>query len=224
MADEDKNVSPAYVAYATFKNQVRGLAEHGPLPGRIDHSLLGSMSGSARAQFMGSLRFFDLMNKDGVPAVKLVQLAKANEAEWKGVMKGIVEATYPNQIKLLTTGTPQQLRESFVGIGPSIVTPVVRFLLAAAKDCGIPVTPHIANSAGGGLRVKRKKVTEAGAPAPNPQAEDEKEKNSSDTQKHTIYLDKEKSRQFTVTSPLDITRTEYERVCKWLEFTILIEE
>ncbi len=44
------------------------------------------------------------------------------------------------------------------------------------------------------------------------------------THEHTIFLDKEKSRSFGFTGPLEITRTEYERICKWLEFTMIITE
>jgi len=44
------------------------------------------------------------------------------------------------------------------------------------------------------------------------------------THAHTLYLDRDKSRSFGFTGPLEITRAEYERICRWLEFTMLIAE
>jgi hypothetical protein len=43
-----------------------------------------------------------------------------------------------------------------------------------------------------------------------------------DTQRHSLFLDKEKLRSFTFTGPLEISRSEYDRICKWLEYTMLI--
>jgi len=53
------------------------------------------------------------------------------------------------------------------------------------------------------------------APPPPPPAK-------AGTQEHTLFLDKEKSRSFTFTGPLEISGAEYARICKWLEFTMLI--
>jgi hypothetical protein len=78
------------------------------------------------------------------------------------------------------------------------------------------------------------------SPAPTPQGiikhgeikkvceeEDDTGKNKhdgDDTQRHVIYLDKSKVREFSFTGPLEVTRAEFERICKWLEFTMLIVE
>ncbi len=42
------------------------------------------------------------------------------------------------------------------------------------------------------------------------------------THRHTLYLDKEKARSFQFSGPLEISRAEFERICRWLEFTMLI--
>jgi len=57
------------------------------------------------------------------------------------------------------------------------------------------------------------------APAPPP-----RDKSPDGTHAHTLYLDKDKSRSFGFTGPLEITRAEYDRICRWLEFTMLIAE
>ena len=45
-----------------------------------------------------------------------------------------------------------------------------------------------------------------------------------DTQQHTLYLDRGKARRFTILAPLAVKRVEYERIVKWLEFTLIIED
>jgi hypothetical protein len=43
-----------------------------------------------------------------------------------------------------------------------------------------------------------------------------------DTQQHVLYLDKNKLRRFSFSGPLEITGAEFQRICRWLEFTMLI--
>lgn len=44
-----------------------------------------------------------------------------------------------------------------------------------------------------------------------------------DTQKHTLYLDKQKRRKFQMTAPLTVNSAELERIKSWLGFTIIVE-
>jgi hypothetical protein len=44
------------------------------------------------------------------------------------------------------------------------------------------------------------------------------------TQSHTLYLDKAKARPFSITGPIAITRPEYQRICKWIEFALIVED
>ena len=76
-----------------------------------------------------------------------------------------------------------------------------------SKERGDPPTPEQRNGAGDSQPPRLPKNEQ-----PN------------DVQSHTIYLDKAKLRRCTVTAPLDVTRAEYDRICRWLEFTILIDE
>ncbi len=41
---------------------------------------------------------------------------------------------------------------------------------------------------------------------------------------HTLFLNKNKSRQFAFTGPVEITQKEFARIRNWLEFTMIIEE
>lgn len=144
---EKVTVSPAYVAYSTFKNTIKRLAPDGQLPGQIDHSILGTMSGAARSQFFNALRFFGLVDESGVPSKELNQLAVAGEPEWKVAFKPVILSRYDSDIiESLKSGTPNSLREAFGDIGPSLIKPAMRFLVKAAQDVGIQVGSHIAKA------------------------------------------------------------------------------
>ena len=45
-----------------------------------------------------------------------------------------------------------------------------------------------------------------------------------DQEEHSLFLDKEKTRKFTINSPLFVSRAEYERICKWIEVTLIVED
>ena len=58
----------------------------------------------------------------------------------------------------------------------------------------------------------------------NSREEEEPEPELPNTHRHTLYLDKGKARSFQFNGPLEITRAEFERICRWLEFTMLITD
>lgn len=45
-----------------------------------------------------------------------------------------------------------------------------------------------------------------------------------DMQQHTLFLDKDKTRKLIISGPITISRGEYERICKWLEVVMIVEE
>lgn len=45
-----------------------------------------------------------------------------------------------------------------------------------------------------------------------------------DQEEHTLYLDKDRKRCFKVSGPLFLSRSEYTRICKWIEVTLIVEE
>lgn len=156
---ENKMRTPPYVSYTTFKNNLRALAASGVVPSRIDLSLLESLSGSSKAQFMSALRFFELISADGAPSPVFKLLAIGTEPEWKSSMAELLKRFYPAQNAILASGTPRQLQESFGDIG-GIAKPASRFFILASKDAGIAVGPHLAKgkgaSSGQARKVRRK--------------------------------------------------------------------
>lgn len=142
---ENNTLSPAYVAYSTFKNTILGLAPNGELPTHVDHSVLSTMSGSSRGQFIGALRFFGLVSEDDIPSPELSQLAVSNEQDWKSTLRTLLESHYTEQqLAALRSGTPKSLHETFSGAPPSLIKPATRFFVKAALDVGLSVGPHVA--------------------------------------------------------------------------------
>ena len=78
------------------------------------------------------------------------------------------------------------------------------------------------------------------APIPNPVLHGDKNKSKdaavldgppkkinqefTDQEEQSLYLDKEKKRRFTINSPLFLSRSEYDRICKWIEVTLIVED
>jgi hypothetical protein len=166
MAEQTKSLTPPYLAYTTFKNTLRSLGKSGAVPDRIDGSLFTSISGSARLQFLGALKYLNLIDGEKSPLPPLKSLALASDVEWPQSLAALLTKHYPAQIKLLATGTPQQVKESFGNDHPSIITPAVRFLVAAAKDAGVPVADHHKGQKGrtpGSSPRKRRRASDADA-------------------------------------------------------------
>jgi hypothetical protein len=46
----------------------------------------------------------------------------------------------------------------------------------------------------------------------------------SDQEEHSLFLDKGKTRKFTINSPLFITQAEYDRVCNWIKVALIVEK
>lgn len=139
--------TPAYLSYSTLKNATQSLALDGTMPSHIDHSVLGTMGGSIRKMYLAALRFFELIDAHGVPSERLRKLIVAGESEWKEYFQELLREQYPNLIEHLADATPKSFRdrfqESFNGIGSSLIEPSIRFLVAAARDTGLPVSSHL---------------------------------------------------------------------------------
>ncbi len=147
MNNQHPTRTPPYLSYVTFKNTIQTLASEGGLPRRIDRSVLITLSGSGQKQLIAALKFFGLIDEDGIPSDQLVTLSRANEEDWKDYLGVLLKEHYPKEIEQLGDASPKTLRDSFVtsfdGIGSSLVEPAIRFLITAAKESGIPVSAHV---------------------------------------------------------------------------------
>ncbi len=137
-----KKRTPPYVAYKTFKSSIAGL-DH--VPDTIDYSMYDRMNGSARTLLFGALKFFELIDDKEKPSQEFRRLAGGEGEAWNGTLKSLIERHYADQLSFLKSGTVASLKRSFGDeIGPSIVSPACRFLMQAAQDVGLPVSPSIA--------------------------------------------------------------------------------
>lgn len=147
MPENESNATPCYLSYATFKNTIQTLALEGSIPRQIDHSVLPTMGGSTRKMFLAALRFFDLVDADGTTSKHLTSLAEGTDSDWSDYMQVLLREKYPALIEQLADASPKMLRDRFTqcfdGLGASLVEPAVRFLVSAAKDADIAVSPHL---------------------------------------------------------------------------------
>jgi hypothetical protein len=92
----------------------------------------------------------------------------------------------------------------------------LKFAGLLAPDGTVLVTPIVTtkdtNRQGSTIEQDRDEEDENQAVSESPQ-----------TQKHTLYLDKTKSKKFTVIAPLALSFGEIKRIQKWIEVTLLIE-
>ena len=136
-----------YVAYKSFKNFVDGLRGHG-LPGRIDRSVMGSLSGATQTNILHALRYLKLTADDGKPTEKLTNLVKAQGEEKQKYYNGIVKESYVflfSENFDLKTATSRQLDERFEGLGISgdTIRKCVAFFISIAKDGDIQLSKYI---------------------------------------------------------------------------------
>src|SRR3990172_133726 len=135
--DGGRKPVPPYVAYKSFKNFVDGLRGHG-LPGRIDRSVMGSLSGATQTNILHALRYLKLTADDGKPTEKLTNLVKAQGEEKQKYYNGIVKESYVflfSENFDLKTATSRQLDERFEGLGISgdTIRKCVAFFISISK-------------------------------------------------------------------------------------------
>lgn len=146
MKETQKQVqeTPPYVSFLTFSKCIASLAEHG-IPAQIDRSVLSQYSGGVQSQLLQALRFVGFTDGNGQPMEKLHEYAKADVQRRKGILADILRARFPDQVKVLPAGTPQQLLSSFeyLKIEQSVKQKCIAFFLNACKEAGLDISTHI---------------------------------------------------------------------------------
>lgn len=141
----EQHATPPYVAYRTFKNFLRSLAAH--MPGRIDKSVMPSMSGGAQAQLLYALKYLGLIDQNGVPTDKFIFLVKADGQEYQKTLREILDAAYPflrGSGLRLEAATAHQLDEQFKHLATGdTVRKCLAFFIPAVTDAGITLSPYI---------------------------------------------------------------------------------
>ena len=156
-----------YIAYRTFRSGVERLAVAGQLPSQIDRSVLTSMPGGTQGHFLAALRALSLVDGDSTPTAELRRLIE----DWEQSLAGVVRAQYPaGALDQLARGTPASLVESLGTGSKGTRTRAALFLVSAAQDAAIDVSPHMLDKNGkpkgfgrrGRIRQKKPTPVEAG--------------------------------------------------------------
>jgi Family of unknown function (DUF5343) len=136
--------TPPYVAYKTFINFVDSLKK--AMPGRIDRSVMHTMSGGTQSHMTHALRSMELINDAGTTLDAFKDLVTSQGDERKQALTNCLVTGYPflfdSKIDL-ETATGKQLLEQFenVGLRGDSIRKSVTFFLSAAKDAGMLVSP-----------------------------------------------------------------------------------
>jgi hypothetical protein len=145
--DENKPLSPPYVAYSSFKTMIGGFKAH-VLPSRIDRSVLENFSGVVGSQLLTALRFLKLIDKDNHPQDALPALVQAFGTEkWTPALTNVIKVAYAPIFGLdLKVASPSQFAERFVKVYPgegSTQRKCMTFFLTAIQDAKIEISPFI---------------------------------------------------------------------------------
>lgn len=141
--EKEQNLLAAYLPFNTFLTGLDHLAAIS-IPNKIETSTFPSMSNHNKAQMMSALRFFDLIDKDGIPKPALDDLAHKKDQR-KALIKGLIETHYPDIVALdFSKMTTSQLETALAGkrynVSGDTRKKAKTFLLKAAQYAGY--TPH----------------------------------------------------------------------------------
>lgn len=171
--EREHRPAPPYIPYRTFRNWLDGLKAG--IPARIDRSVLGNMAGIVQSQLLATLRYLNLINQEGAPTDLLEKLSKADGPDRQKLERDLLKAAYPFMFATgfnLQAATPRLVEEQFekAGVSGDTVRKCVAFFLLAAKDAGLPISPHlktprrVVRRSGTGQRIRRNQSEAGGSP------------------------------------------------------------
>ena len=136
---------PPYAPYSTFRNFLDKISRS--VPAQIDHSVMPRTSRAIRFQLAAGLRYMGLVGNNGSRTETLLRLSKAQGPDRKRILGDVIRAAYPYLFADFDLGscTTTQLGQEFARRGASgdTVRKCVAFFVAACKEAGIEVSPHI---------------------------------------------------------------------------------
>tara|TARA_Y100000768_G_scaffold310744_1_gene245235 strand:- start:435 stop:1094 length:660 start_codon:yes stop_codon:yes gene_type:complete len=140
-----KNNIPPYVAFKTFQTFLEFLSQG--MPSRIDRSVwVNRFSGSNGTQLMTAIKFFELVDSDGVPSQDFNSLVSKDLNIQKKTLRKILFKFYDHVFELdLDNATRYQLREAFKKFGTKegVLVKCESFFIQAAKFSDISLSNHI---------------------------------------------------------------------------------
>jgi uncharacterized protein DUF5343 len=169
-SEQAKSVrTPPYTSYRTFKTFIEDLYDQG-VPSRIDRSVLTRFSGVVGTQLIHALRFLGLIEDQGRPTQRLVELVNAHGAgRWPEKLLELLRQEYAPMFAIdLETATPSHFNEAFRKAFPAadaVVQKCVTFFLYAANDAGLKISGRVLKGRKPRSLSPRRKPTLSPAPA-----------------------------------------------------------
>ena len=147
MAEKQDQKTPPYVGYATFVNFLNGLRDTS-IPKRIDSSIIRNLSGSAQSSLLSALRYFNLIDENGVPTPAFEPLVMASENDRVAHLRKCLQESYPflaDGSLDLASATPQMLADALrlQGASGGTLDKSVAFFLTAAGAAQLGLSQHI---------------------------------------------------------------------------------
>jgi hypothetical protein len=157
MQDTPKKLPP-YVPYKTLMTFLAHLRAIG-IPSHIDKSVMSNMSGGIQSWLRAALKYMDLVTATDTPTKRLEELVMAEGEQRKALLSKLFADTYAfldGKVDLKNT-TPVKLREAVVAQGAQgeTVEKIIAFMIAMAKDAGIPLSKLLTTRA---VSVRRPRV------------------------------------------------------------------
>lgn len=136
---------PPYVPFRSFRNFLDSLKQG--IPARIDRSVMSSYSGALQSQLATALRYMGLTTELGHPTSLLTSLVHSEGPQRTAAMKAVLTKCYPFLFDSfdLKSATPRMMEEQFAEQGASggTLDKCMLFFIAAARDAGIELSPHM---------------------------------------------------------------------------------
>jgi hypothetical protein len=177
--EEPRKYAPPYLPFSSFAGLLDAWrAVH---PSRVDRSVLGKYSGSTQTWLISTLRYFSLIDLEGVPTAEFVTLLGADDDQRKRLLADLARRGYPALFERgfdLSKATQSQVRDKFSEMGSQGETQAkaISFFTGLAKAAEIPLSPFVTTRqrrAGNGKRrgkgePKAETSTRSGPPTPTP--------------------------------------------------------
>jgi hypothetical protein len=147
---ESSKAVPPYVSYKTFDNFLNGLKAG--VPSHVDKSVIRNLSGGVQSQLLNALRYLGLIDERNRTQESLTRLASSEGPEREHILAEILQSSYPflfDDTFDLGSATAMQYYDRFrdAGANGETIRKCAVFVVAAAKDAGLKVSPYIDRSA-----------------------------------------------------------------------------
>ena len=156
---EDRKYSAVYVSWSTVLNAINQLSQ--VLPHQIDRSVFPGLAWAIQSQLLTGMKFLGLIDESGKPTAALEALTKDDEEGRKKRLAVIIRERYEELFKLdILRASPLQVRHAMsehYGVTGATLERALRFFVAIAEYCSIPISPLLAGKKADGSQSTRKR-------------------------------------------------------------------